>query len=329
MRIIFDLINVGLGNQGGSLTLIKSANMLQRLGHEVYIIDSMKNQHTWTSLKVKHIIISKHNKIPDADIIIATGYKSWKHTLGLPKRCGKKYIWLRGWEIWNASERDIVSILSNENIIKLVNSSCLKNKLLTYKIKSHIIYPGNDFEDIYHMNIRKNKNKVILGGLYHTRHKTKRSEWIINVVKLLKEKYNNIELYMFGSNKDPKNSVINKYISQPSISKKNKFFNEIDIFLSPSNLEGLHIVPQEAMLAECAVVGTNAELSGMQDYLIHEKTGLVSDNNFQSFSTNVERLVNNENFRKKLGVHGRMKIIEIGDRKTNMKNMVEFFGEYL
>jgi len=315
-----------MGNNGGSLTLIKSANALKEIGHDVIIIDSGKNQHTWTPLHTPHLRIKKIDNIPNADIIIATGYKSWKHTVGLPKRCGKKYVWLRGWEIWNTTEKDIVSILSNKNIIKLVNSSCLKNKLLTYKIKSHIIYPGNDFEALYPMNIRQ-KSSVILGGLYHTRHRTKRSDWIIKTAKLLKEKNNNIKLYMFGTNKNPKNKIIDEYLSNPNIIEKNKFFNEIDIFLSPSNLEGLHIVPQEAMLTECVVVGTNAELSGMQDYLIHEVSGLVSDNNFASFSTNVERLVVNKELRLSLGINARMKILTIGDRKTNMKKMVEYLKE--
>jgi len=143
----------------------------------------------------------------------------------------------------------------------------------------------------------------------------------------LKEKNNNIKLYMFGTNKNPKNKIIDEYLSNPNIIEKNKFFNEIDIFLSPSNLEGLHIVPQEAMLTECVVVGTNAELSGMQDYLIHEVSGLVSDNNFASFSTNVERLVVNKELRLSLGINARMKILTIGDRKTNMKKMVEYLKE--
>ena len=38
--------------------------------------------------------------------------------------------------------------------------------------------------------------------------------------------------------------------------------------------EGLHLPPAEAMMTECAVVGTEAELSGIQDYIIPDETGL-------------------------------------------------------
>ena len=52
MIITFDLRSVGLGNNGGSLTLIKSGNTLQDMGHEIYFIDSGKNKHTWEKLEV-------------------------------------------------------------------------------------------------------------------------------------------------------------------------------------------------------------------------------------------------------------------------------------
>ncbi len=324
LKIIFNLVGVGLGNQGGSLTIIKSANILKKLGHEVIIINSGKNQHTWTPLYTKHLIIKAEENIPDADVVIATGFKSWKHTIKLSDRCGKKYVWLRGWEVWNSSEKNIISILSDKNMIKIVNSICLRNKLLSYKIKSHIIRPGNDFEDLFPTNTRQTNNNIILGGLYHIKHKTKRSDWIINITKSLKEKYNNIELHMFGSNKNPNNKIIDKYISQPNIIKKNKFFNNIDIFLSPSSLEGLHIVPQEAMMTGCSVVGTDADMSGTEDYLIDNYNGIISKDDFKSFSTNVEKLIKNEKMRFKFGKNARKTIEELGDRETNMKKLIKY-----
>jgi len=323
MKIVFNLMNCGLGNNGGSLTLIKSANTLQELGHEVYIIDSMENQYTWGELKVPHIIIKERKNIPNSDIILATGYNTWKHTLNLPNRCGKKYVWVRGWEIWNSSEKNIVSILSDKRIIKLVNSICLKNKLLSYKIQSYIIRPGNEFEDLYPMDMR-NDDKIILGGLYHTRHMTKRSDWVIKTAKILKQKHKNIELYMFGTNKDPKNVVIDKYLSQPDIIEKNEFFNKINIFLTPSTLEGLHIVPQEAMMTGCPVVATNAEMSGTQDYMVHGVTGYISENNLDSFIHYTELLYKSSDTRKQMGREARKQIIKLGSREENMQTLIDF-----
>jgi glycosyltransferase involved in cell wall biosynthesis len=325
MRVIFDLRETGLGNNGGSLTLIKSANTLQELGHEVFIVDSMKSMTTWVSLNVPHIIYKGKKDLPDADAIVATGYKSWRNTLVSPNWCGKKFIWVRGWEIWNAPENQLISILSDEGIIKIVNGYGIQKRLKKYNIDSFLVRPGNDLQDFYPMNIR-DKNKIVLGGLYHTRHKTKRSDWIISVTNQLKKKYNNIELYMLGANKSINNADINRYFSQPTIEQKNYMFNKVDIFLAPSSLEGLHIVPQEAMLTECPVVGTNAELAGL-DYLLHMYNGLISLDNFKDFSKVVELLIIDKGLRLALGKNARKTIIEWGDRKQNMQKFIDVIME--
>ena len=132
MIILFDLRNVGLGNNGGSLTLIKSGNTLQDMGLEVYFIDSGKNKHTWEKLECEHIIASKNGHIPDADFIIATGYKSVAKTVSTPGRCGHKAHWIRGWETWQYPPKKIVAYVLKAPTIKLVNSLGLKRKLKTF-----------------------------------------------------------------------------------------------------------------------------------------------------------------------------------------------------
>ena len=132
MKIIFDLRRVGLGNQGGSSTLVKSGNTLVNMGHEVIFVDSMKNKHTWTPLEAKHIRRHDDKNLPDGDVIIATGYKSVSKTMKAPAKCGIKAHWIRAWEHWQYSEKDIVDKVLKPDTIKLVNSICLQNKLKKY-----------------------------------------------------------------------------------------------------------------------------------------------------------------------------------------------------
>ena len=47
MKILFNAISSGLGNNGGSNTCILSANTLTDLGHDVTILDSGKNKNDW------------------------------------------------------------------------------------------------------------------------------------------------------------------------------------------------------------------------------------------------------------------------------------------
>jgi len=326
MKILFNLVDTGLSNNGGSKTLIESANILQELNNEVIIVDSGKNYNTWNPIKCNHIIINKlKENFPLGDVIIATGIKSVSSTnKSLIKN---KLHWIRGWEVWNLSEKELVQQLEMSPTIKIVNSICLKNKLKSYGIESTIIRPGHNFDEIYPINIRKNNKKIILGGLYNEgkKRQTKRTSWIFDCYNYLKTKYP-IELYMFGSDGNaPK--IVNNYFKNPDIKTKNELYNKIDIWLSPSELEGLHIPPAEAMLTECCVVGNSSLMNGTEDYLINNETGLISRNNINSFTSTVESLINNKELREELGKFGRQKILSLGDRKDNMKKMVSFLKE--
>ena len=325
MKIIFDLRQVGLGDNGGSLTLIKCANTLFNLGHEVIIIDTGRNQHSWTKLNTPHLICNSNDKIPDADVIIATGYKSVPLTCSAPKRCGIKLHYIRGWETWQYPEQQIYEKILKTPTIKIVNSICLKNKLKQYKVDSTIIRPGYDLEDLYPMNIRNKKSSFVLGGLYTKgkHEKIKRTQWIFDTAKYFKNKYPNVKLIMFG-NSELKNNLVDEYYYKPSMQNKNKFFNLVDVWLAPVMQEGLHMPPAEAMLTGCPVVATNAEMSGTQDYVISGVTGIVTKNIINSFIEGVDSLYQNAGIRKDIGILAREKILELGSREENMKKFINF-----
>lgn len=328
MKIIFN-VYAGLGLNGGSITIINCANTLSKLGHEVTIIDRMKNQCNGFPLKVKHKIIKNIDQFPKCDVIIATDYKSVYSTVKIPNdKCRLKIHFLRAWEKWSISENNIIKDILGSPLIKVVNGLSLQNKLKKYDVYSYLIRPGNDFDNFSLMNIR-NKNKIVLGGLYHTKHKTKRSDLIIKIAKKLKLKYNNVELYMFGTPSNPNISVIDKYIKQPSIKEKNKFYNNINIWLATSELESLHIVPQEAMLTECCVIGNDSKMNGTKDYLIDGETGLLCSNNKNDFINKIELLINDKKLRNKLSLNGREKIIELGDREENMNKFIKLMEKLL
>ena len=314
MKILFNVIGSNLGNNGGSETCVKSANELHSLGHKITIIADGKNKYTWDDLKCEHLIINNENKIPNADAIVSISFRSMDST----ERCKikNKFVWIRGYEKWSIPEEKIIKILKETKCKKLVNSICLQNKLNSFNLKSKIIRPGYDFDKIYPIDIRKNNKEIVIGGLFNSgnKRKTKRTEWVFETYNCLRDKYN-IKLIMFGSDGKPK---IDNYYKNPNIELKNKIYNTIDIWLSPSELEGLHIPPAEALLTRCSVITTNAEMSGTQDYIFHKKTGIVSNNNLKDFIKCTEKLILNEEFRIKLGTKGRDIILSLGDRKENM-----------
>lgn len=322
MRITFDLRRVGLGNNGGSSTIINSANTLVDLGHEVCVVDSGKNSHTWTPLKAEHL---RCNRIPDADFIIATGYKSVAPTVSASPSCGIKLHWLRGWETWQMPERDIVKKILGAPTIKLVNGMGLHSKLRLYNCKSYVVRPGYDIENFKPLGIREKNRKIIIGGLYNQDrgNQEKRTSWLYQTAFEIKSKRDDIEFWMFGTHSRPKGFLMDYYVCQPSLKEKNEFYNHINIWLAPSSLEGLHIPPAEAMLTECPVLGTNAEMNGMKEYLAHMQTGLICLNNLTSFVKATMSFVNDRELQIQLGKRARKSILELGSRKDNMIRFVD------
>lgn len=323
MKITFNVSGCGLENNGGSITIIKSANTLVNLGHEVTIIDHRDNEYTWGVVKAKHKIVRNKDDIPNADVIIATGFSTVRRMLHWPKRCGKKFHWIRGWEIWNYPEWYIKEHILHYPVIRFVNSIQLRQKLVSCGIDSYIIRPGYDFDEFSILNIR-NEKEIVLGGLYCNGKKRngKRTEWIIETAKKLKEKYK-IKLWMFGQENNPGIDIIDRYFKDPTPALKNEIYNVVNIWLAPTGLEGLHMPPAEAMLTSSAVVGTNAELTGMVDYLVHEETGLVAGNTLDCFVESTKRLINCPGLRKDLGEAGRLKVMSLGSREDNMEKMIE------
>jgi len=329
MRIIFDLRKVGLGDNGGSSTIINSANTLTKLGNEVYVIDSMRNMHTWTKLEAKHII-AKNNveRIPDADFIIATGYKSVGPTLSAPSRCGIKMHWMRGWETWQMHEQLIIERILTADTIKLVNGIGLQKKLKKHGCKSHIVRPGYDIDNYKPLGYREKSKDIILGALYNEggNRNNKRCVWICETLFKLKSIRRNLKLWLFGTHPKPRRFIMDNYLRKPTLEQKNEFYNHINIWLAPTMLEGLHMPPAEAMMTECPVVGTNAELSGMHDYLIDKQTGLVSGNNLIDFIDKVKGLMDDRDLQTKMGKSARQKILSLGGREENMKKFTELLN---
>ena len=264
------------------------------------------------------------------DFIIATGYKSVQETVMAPSAAGRKCHWIRGWETWQYPEKKIIEKVLKPATIKLVNGQCLQNKLESLGFPSYLIRPGYDFDKLKPLKLNKDPNVVILGGLNKQgRHaNSKRTAWVFETAKALKRRYGKkIQLWMFGMEPLPSTTVVDNFVRNPPIEQKNSIFNHVDIWLSPSMLEGLHMPPAEAMITECPVVGTNAEMAGTIDYLTHEVTGIVTNNDIFSFIKGVERLVNDPPLRKKLGRNARTRILEIGNRRQNMETLINLFTQ--
>ena len=75
MRIAFNLLDCGLGNNGGSQTIIRMADELYMLGHNVKILLNQPNRFTWFDVPNDLLLYEGDLNFAHGglDIMIATG----------------------------------------------------------------------------------------------------------------------------------------------------------------------------------------------------------------------------------------------------------------
>jgi glycosyltransferase involved in cell wall biosynthesis len=298
MRIVFNLKVTGLGNNGGSRTLIKCAETLQQLGHEVTLWCSANN-YRWSKIQVP-----VKPKMPSCDVIVATGYSSVPTTVAAKVK--RKFYYIRGFELWRAPEAKLLRSYKSLNCI--VNSEWLQRYMRDKGISAHLVYPGVDF-DIFKKEFDDREN--ILGGLFSKKHATKRHKDIISVGKRLGYQV----------------LLLNRDIKNPDPENLRSFYNRVKVWMSPSELEGLHNCPFEAAACGSSLVVTNHKHGGVSDYAIDGETALVyPSRQLDVAAKHVKQLMEDDALRNKF--HINMNVLlkkKIGSREQNMEKMVRIF----
>jgi len=304
MKIVFNLYNTGLGNNGGSRTLVKCGRVLCKLGHEIIFYSNVLNKYTWHNLKNIQFIVG--NKCPNGHVVIATGYYSVEDVLR--SKIKKKFYYIRAHELWNASEKKLLSCYRSLKCI--VNSEWLKKYLSSHNIKSELIYPGIDDNKFC---VKQVERENIFGALYSKLHKTKRHE---DAVKISQKTGYKLEM-------------LNRDIKNPKEKVLNNWYNKIKVWFAPTELEGLHNPPIESSLSGCALICTDYIRNGMNDYAVHGKTAMVypaRDLNIASEYLN--KLMMNEELRLKLQ-NNMVELLneKIGSRGRNMRKFIKYLKQ--
>ncbi len=298
MKIVFNLQSVGLGNNGGSRTLIKCAETLQELGHEVTLWCSANN-YKWSKIKVPIA-----SRMPSCDVIVATGYSSVPTTVAAKVK--RKFYYIRGFELWRAPESELIRSYKSLNCI--VNSEWLQSYMHSKGISANLVYPGIDF-DIFGKDTNNKEN--ILGGIYSKKHATKRHEDVIKTGKRLGYQV----------------LLLNRDISNPTPAALRDFYNRIKVWMSPSELEGLHNCPFEAALCGSSLVFTSHKHGGVSDYAIDKETALIYPaRQLEIAESHVKRLMKDNELRDKLYDNMQHLLrVKIGSRGQNMETMARIF----
>jgi hypothetical protein len=187
MNILFNASGCGLGNNGGTKTIIRSAETLIGMGQVVKIYANV-NKYTWDTTFDSAVITNNTNDqyftqygMPHVCVVCVSVWDV-ENTINYFK--GEKFWWMRGWERWVRGEPWLISqikkIVNNGGKI-IVNSPWLIKQLKEKcNVDAKLCYAGLDL-DIWEdrNNIRKNS----IGFLGKRKHATKRHDLCMELMK--------------------------------------------------------------------------------------------------------------------------------------------------
>jgi hypothetical protein len=311
MRIAFNGVGCGWGNNGGTQSIFRMAGALAKLGVDVELWSEIPNKFTWFEPEAKLRQTTLENA-PEVDILINTGCNTTMSTYNYSrKKVGVQ--WLRGHEIWAQPEEKLHELYkldmpiwgNSEWLVEMVNRT-------THPYNAEVQYCGIPLDEFY----KTADNTVFTIGALWSPRSLKRASIALEVAK----KVGGVRLLMFGDKAGPPGI---EYIKQPTMDQKRKMMSLCDIWLATSEMEGLHIPPMEAALCGATVVAPEHPSAGVSDYCINGLTG-------GTYNT-VDEAVEQIEFLKKKpavlrgmnGVMQRMIHTKIGDVETNAKRMIE------
>ncbi|MFH4931095.1 glycosyltransferase family 4 protein [Staphylococcus cohnii] len=195
----------------------------------------------------------------------------------------------------------------------------------------------NDFNNKIDINIKEQLNNSFVIGYIGRIVKDKGiSELIRSFQKLQKLKYN-VKLLVVGdfekANTISEEEIkILKYdtniIWVNRVDNPVAYFNNMDVFVFPTYREGFGNVSIEAQLLKIPVITTN--VTGARDTVINGKTGfIVEKNDVDSIVEKIELLINDDNYRKKLGENGKERVEKSFSNEIIWEDMEKLYTNLL
>ena len=349
MKINFYLPGVFLRIIGGYKVIYQYANYLCDCGYDVYIYyDGQDGKNSrgiplklalflrgiivlftprWFKLNksIKKRLVSRldDSLVRDADISIATAYKTVGAVNNFSDSKGIKVYFIQGYEKWDGATDEDLSASYGFGMNNIVISNWLKKIVdKSSLISSKLISNGIDLDKFRVINGIENRDPHSLALLYH-KAENKGLRYGLESVKILKEKYPDMQCMMYGSPKRPKDlpSWI-KYIRNASENEVVDILNNSAVFLCSSLSEGYGLPGMEAMACGCALVTTNCQ--GIMEYA-NTNNSLISEiSNTKSLVDNVDLLFRDNQKRIEIAKKGNISIKE----KSLIKSEVDF-EEYI
>ena len=310
------------------MQIIKYANLLSDLGHEVFI--TYTHSFCFDLIEVKgtriYSPLLRADEVPDADAVLSSSWSMARKVADLPPSKGVKFAYLQDFENWSGSSEEIIG--NWRQPVHLISvARYLEDAAATHTSKKATRIPyGIDFDVFYPENkTAPNANGIVIGGLYNSMPR-KRFTDLLAVVEAVKAKGITVQLELFGAAERPDSLPADaNYTAYPSRDALRAMMNRCHVWLAMSEQEGLHIPPMEAMACGAVPICTN--IGGMRDYCLDRETGYrVHVGDIEAAASRIAELHGDPVRWKAMSETALNHIRSMGSEKENATRMADLFA---
>jgi glycosyltransferase involved in cell wall biosynthesis len=210
--------------------------------------------------------------VPDADVVIATAWKTAEWVATYPDEKGRKFYFIQHYEDWDAPAARVDATWKLP-MRKIVIARWLQKMAQDMGQSSAYVPNAIDHEGFYLEVDPAERESYKLVMLYHT-HPWKGVKDGLRAIEILKQAKPELQVTLFGVPERPRSLPLwIEYHSNPEQAELRQLYNEAALFLAPSLSEGWGLPALEAMACGAAVVATNNP--GHLEFAVDGKNALL------------------------------------------------------
>ncbi len=303
MRITFVLPYAGLS--GGVRVIAIYAKLLAERGHQVTVVSLppkpmglrksallvfrspsalwRREDSFLDGLDIDHRVIESDRPVadgdvPDADVVVATWWKTVPWVAAMSPRKGAKVFFAQGFEVEPGQFNPEMDAAWRLPLHKIVISNWLRD-LAMRRFDDHDVslVPNSVDHGVFHAAERNPSHPPKVGALYSPG-RIKGFDIVLGAFEKAASRFAGVRLMCFGAVKPeprlrfPPNAHFQLRPPQPEIVK---LYSSCNVWLCGSRTEGFHLPPLEAMACGCPVVSTR--VGGPADIIEDGREGYLVD----------------------------------------------------
>ena len=213
-----------------------------------------------------------------------------------------KFYFIQDFEKWNGKTDDDVYNSFRFPLKKIVIAPWLLHEVEKSGATAALVPNGFDFDYFRLTNPIEKRGPYEIAMLYHKDDRKCCCDSIA-ALKIVKERFPELHITMFGTPEKPELPDWFSYYRCPDRQTHNMIYNNASIFVAASSVEGFGLTVGEAMICGCCVVCTDT--TGFKMMIQNNETGLLSPVfDVQKLSENITKLIEDNELRIRLAQNG-------------------------